>query len=907
MSINTIVDGVTYAVPETGERGWGTEVTNLLVALGNNSLLIKGGSIPLTSDADFGANFGLVSIYFKSRSANIASTGVLRLANADDIAWRNGANDGDLVLDVASDRLQFEAVDIPTISSTDTLTNKTLTSAVLLSQVTGNAIETNLAVSALSTKLANAEAIKTYIDDQIADNDDASEITYTPTGPGNWPDPDPATVQAGLDQLAAERALKAITITGAGSLTGGGDLSSNRTIDVANGGINTDELANSGVTSAKLEDNITLPGSGSVTVPTGNTAGRVATAEGSLRRNNETSEWEGYNGTSWENFLMAGAVPAADVTYDNSTSGLTATDVQAAIDEVDGDVDAHVNATSAHGATGDLFGLGDNPQFTSNESIKLPTGTTAQRPGAPAAGQIRYNSDDNAFEGYDGTIWGALGGGGLTPSVQTSSFTAESGNIYLVDTSSGDVTVTLPNIAAGVESIGILLTDATNQVIVNADASDTIDGATTFTLSNKRDWRTLHSDGVSDWKEQRPSSGAGAIITGWTDFTPTGSWTNTTYTGKWRRVGSNMVVQTKATLTGTPTGGVLSFNIPSGFTINSADLLTFSALGVGWTGESGVSSEGGVSVAYTNSTTVSIYGPGAEVQPNSPFTYGVNDTVTVIYTVPILEWQNSGTTVTLQDLTAKTKWVDNTVLDLATASGGLLNPPTSVNYAFARCTRDSNDEYWLEFSVSYGYSSGMVSNWRFAGATVANNYSFWAQWNAGGSQTSLAYSTSSAMQVNYPANAAGVDSTGRIKLTGKPSWFDANLENSQSIDAQVESATSTTAGLLDRYQTETKALDNNFTTGNVTFSRVNNVVTVTFDSTASHANAVSATCSSGFVPSDYRPGASVNNVYGIGATGSYQIQITSGGDLTTSYRNWSGSTLSTTSSVFPAIITYSVD
>lgn len=40
----------------------------------------------------------------------------------------------------------------------------------------------------------------------------------------------------------------------------------------------------------------------------------------------------------------------------------------------------------------------------------LPTGTQAQRPAAPSTGQIRFNSEFSAFEGYDGTAWSGLGG-----------------------------------------------------------------------------------------------------------------------------------------------------------------------------------------------------------------------------------------------------------------------------------------------------------------------------------------------------------------------------------------------------------------------------------------------------------------------------------------------------------------
>jgi len=45
-------------------------------------------------------------------------------------------------------------------------------------------------------------------------------------------------------------------------------------------------------------------------------------------------------------------------------------------------------------------------------SAILPSGTTAQRDGSPAAGYIRFNSEEGEFEGYNGTAWAAVGGGG---------------------------------------------------------------------------------------------------------------------------------------------------------------------------------------------------------------------------------------------------------------------------------------------------------------------------------------------------------------------------------------------------------------------------------------------------------------------------------------------------------------
>ena len=44
-------------------------------------------------------------------------------------------------------------------------------------------------------------------------------------------------------------------------------------------------------------------------------------------------------------------------------------------------------------------------------SAVIPAGTQAQRNGSPAAGNFRFNTDVAKFEGYNGTIWGSVGGG----------------------------------------------------------------------------------------------------------------------------------------------------------------------------------------------------------------------------------------------------------------------------------------------------------------------------------------------------------------------------------------------------------------------------------------------------------------------------------------------------------------
>lgn len=117
--------GNSYSVPAYGDVGYAQGPGNLsayLIALATGSLTVSGGTVTLLADANFGANFGLVSLYYKSVSANIATAGVLRLANTDLIDWRNFANGGNLALGVnASDQLVFNGAVISTATTNGTV------------------------------------------------------------------------------------------------------------------------------------------------------------------------------------------------------------------------------------------------------------------------------------------------------------------------------------------------------------------------------------------------------------------------------------------------------------------------------------------------------------------------------------------------------------------------------------------------------------------------------------------------------------------------------------------------------------------------------------------------------------------------------------------------------------------
>jgi len=70
-----------------------------------------------------------------------------------------------------------------------------------------------------------------------------------------------------------------------------------------------------------------------------------------------------------------------------------------------------INITNPNGIAGSpVFSIADNPVLPGTEGAVMPTGTTAERPGAPSGGLIRYNTTTSRLEGYT-TTWQTLGSG----------------------------------------------------------------------------------------------------------------------------------------------------------------------------------------------------------------------------------------------------------------------------------------------------------------------------------------------------------------------------------------------------------------------------------------------------------------------------------------------------------------
>lgn len=212
------VNGVTYSFPDVGEENWGQNVTNWAVAITAGALQKKGGTFTLTAEVDFGATYGLKTAYVKSKTANISTVGVIRLANGDSVSFRNAANDADLELKpkaAADGLLTYGGLDLVDVSTAQSLSNKTLVGAVLTTPSLGVATATSIN-KVVITAPATAATL-TLADGSTLALAGAYATTLTATAATNVTLPTTGT----LSTLAGAEALTNKTIVaGSNTITG---------------------------------------------------------------------------------------------------------------------------------------------------------------------------------------------------------------------------------------------------------------------------------------------------------------------------------------------------------------------------------------------------------------------------------------------------------------------------------------------------------------------------------------------------------------------------------------------------------------------------------------------------------------------------------------------------------------
>jgi hypothetical protein len=147
---------------------------------------------------------------------------------------------------------------------------------------------------------------------------------------------------------------------------------------------------------------------------------------------------------------------------------------------------------TAPALTGTVTSSGDI-SMSGTGQLKLPASTTANRSGSPTSGMIRFNSDNIAFEGYNGTAWGNIGGGAAgggtdqifinVGSVITTSYTIPSSSA----TFTGSITTTTLTTSGvtGTITPGMLLSGGTvaANTYIASQLSGTTGGAGTYSVT----------------------------------------------------------------------------------------------------------------------------------------------------------------------------------------------------------------------------------------------------------------------------------------------------------------------------------------------------------------------------------------------------------------------------------------
>jgi len=94
-----------------------------------------------------------------------------------------------------------------------------------------------------------------------------------------------------------------------------------------------------------------------------------------------------------------GTLSTADLADGAVTTAKIAAGAVATVDIADGAV------TTAKIDSGYTTSITTNPQFQGTASLKVPSGTTAERPGSPSVGMIRYNTTVGVLEQYTADGW----------------------------------------------------------------------------------------------------------------------------------------------------------------------------------------------------------------------------------------------------------------------------------------------------------------------------------------------------------------------------------------------------------------------------------------------------------------------------------------------------------------------
>jgi hypothetical protein len=526
MSTPIIVSGTTRYIPAIGERSWGATTTALLTDLANLGLFVGSGTErSLTKELNLGINYGIKVLSVTSQSANAGTTGVIRLSNGDIISWRNAGNTDEVEIKVdSSNRLVIDGVAVPTASSTDSFTNKTLTdtsnhiSASILDsgtipdariQATGvtqhvgslahqslsgagtnnhSTIDSHLGSTSNPHSVTKAQVGLTNVDDTSDANKPVSTAQATAIGlKFNTADVDTDnTLTANLDtKVASQKAIKAYIAAQFGAndamiYKGVIDCSSNPNYPAGDSGH-----------SYKISVAGKIGGVSGVNVEVGDLA--ICTHDSSA------SGDQAAVGAYWTivQTNLDGAVIGPASSTDNAIArfdlatgkliqnSLATVDDNGAVNIPSGQTYKINGVAHVHSSVTEILTNKDIDGSTASDAsrITLPKNTTANLSGLTRKeATIVYDTTTKKPYVDDGSNLKVIGGGLITEA-KTTSFTAEAGKHYLVDMAgaSANVEVTLPTGAAeAVVMCSVTNCTSTYRLILKAGSDIIVDSTGTL-------------------------------------------------------------------------------------------------------------------------------------------------------------------------------------------------------------------------------------------------------------------------------------------------------------------------------------------------------------------------------------------------------------------------------------------
>jgi hypothetical protein len=328
---------------------------------------------------------------------------------------------------------------VATLTDTQTLTNKTLTSPVINTGVSGTAVlDDDTFATASATTLATSESIKAYVDAQIT----AEDLDLTTDSGTIAIDLDSETLSilggTGLDSSATGNAVTlaidstVATLTGTQTLTNKTiDAASNTLSNIANGSLTNSTVSYGGVSLALGASDATpaFDLTDATNYPTSSLTGTITNAQ--LAGSIEVSKTLLAGGTGLTLSTNTLSVDAAQtqITSVGTLGSLTVT----------GDLTIDTS-TLVVDSTNNRVGILDATPAVSldagsaTDAFFVPKGTTAQRP-TGVDGYFRYNTDDAQFEGYADGEWGAIAGSGSGSAIEPQIFAGDGSTVNFTLTS----------------------------------------------------------------------------------------------------------------------------------------------------------------------------------------------------------------------------------------------------------------------------------------------------------------------------------------------------------------------------------------------------------------------------------------------------------------------------------------